>query len=104
MRRQQRAAGLAVAVMLLVSCAKSAVETPVVASADAAAQEAKTSDIVLTGTRIPAPVMAERADSLAMISPVGPPPPPPPPPAPGMYVQQNWSPPYHDVGRDKFTH
>jgi len=26
---------------------------------------------------------------------------PPPPPAPGMYPQ--WSPPYHDVGRDKFT-
>ena len=22
---------------------------------------------------------------------------------PGMYVRQEWSPPYHDVGRDKFT-
>ena len=28
----------------------------------------------------------------------------PPPPAPGMYVPQWASPPYHDQGRDKFTH
>ncbi|GAA3896567.1 VWA domain-containing protein [Sphingomonas limnosediminicola] len=102
MWRQQRATGLALAVMFLVSCAKSAVEAPVASPVDAA-QEAKSGEIVLTGTRVPPASVSQRADSLAMIAPP-PPPPPPPPMAPGMYVPQNWSPPYHDVGRDKFTH
>ncbi|HXC75114.1 MAG TPA: VWA domain-containing protein, partial [Sphingomicrobium sp.] len=50
------------------------------------------SDIAVTGSRVAGAVDAMNYESL---------PAPPPPPAPGMYPQ--WSPPYHDVGRDKFT-
>ena len=96
MRRHHRSIGLGMAVLLLVSCAKSAVDNKVSTSADSAA-EAKASNQVVTGVR------AER-DLADQIAPAVMAPPPPPPPAPGMYMQQAWTPPYHDVGRDKFSH
>ena len=94
---RDRSMGLAVAVLALISCSKSANQQTVAAPsevmpADAAAQ-AKSQDIVVSGTRM-------ARDELYQALPVAPP--PPPPPAPGMYP--TWSPPYHDVGRDKFSH
>jgi len=101
--RRHRSIGLGMAVLFLVSCAKSSVEDQV-ASASAPA-EAKTSEVIVTGSRMP---RANVADGYAPImSVVGPPvvaaAPPAPPPPPGMYVPPSWLPPYHDVGRDKFT-
>ena len=98
MWRSSRSMGLTLAALFLVSCAKSSVDTKVAstpepaAPSDAAAQ-AKAPNIVVTGTRM-------AADELYQSVP--PAPPPPPPAAPGMYPA--WSPPYHDVGRDKFSH
>src|SRR3954454_18308863 len=92
---RDRSMGLAVAVLALISCSKSANQQTVavpseVAPADVAAQ-AKSQDIVVSGTRVARDTLYESL-----------PPAPPPPPAPGMYP--TWSPPYHDVGRDKFSH
>ena len=92
-----RSIGLSLAVMFLVSCARSAVDEQV---ASTPAAQAKSSDAVVTGSRI---AVAEMEQSLPMRA-MAPPAPPPPPPAPGMYVPQWASPPYHDQGRDKFTH
>jgi Ca-activated chloride channel homolog len=94
MRRYYRSTGLALAVLFIVSCARSGADNQISSSADSAAA-AKASEIAVTGQRLAAPprVMMER--DMAMV------PPPPPPPAPGLTPQ--WSPPYHDQGRDKFT-
>ena len=94
---RDRSMGPAVAVLALISCSKSANQQSVAAPsevmpADVAAQ-AKSQDIVVSGSRV-------RRDALYESLP--PAPPPPPPPAPGMYP--TWSPAYHDVGRDKFSH
>jgi len=94
--RRNRSIGLALAVMLLASCAKSSVDSKV-ASTSESAELAKAQDVVVTGTVIPAQRM-NRDERFVMSAP-----PPPPPPAPGVSVPQSWSPPYHDVGRDKFT-
>jgi len=98
MRRRNRSMGLAVAAMLLVSCAKSAVDNKIETTTDSAA-EAKAQSIVVTGSRVNAP--ASERDVLPMVA--APPAPPPPPPAPGMYVPQSWSPladnvPAEDIG------
>ena len=104
MWRQHHTVGLSLAALLLVSCAKSGVDDKVAATSDSA-EQAKTESVVVTGTIIPAPALQRAApmDMMAM-GPPPPPPPPPPPAAPGMYVPQWASPPYHDQGRDKFTH
>ena len=86
-----RSVGSVLAVLCLVSCAKSDVREEVTSPPPAVAKTAE-SDIAVTGSRISGVVDAMNYESL---------PAPPPPPAPGMYPQ--WSPPYHDVGRDKFT-
>ena len=100
MRRHYRASGLAVAVLFVVSCAKTAVDNKVANAPEPATQAAKASgEIVVTGSILRQPQMAAR-DMGVMEAP---PAPPPPPPAPGMYVPQWASPPYHDQGRDKFT-
>jgi Ca-activated chloride channel family protein len=91
-----RSIGLTLAVMFLVSCARSAVDEQV---ASTPAAQAKSSDVLVTGSRIAA---AELDQNLPMR--MAPPAPPPPPPAPGMYVPQWASPPFHDQGRDRFTH
>jgi Ca-activated chloride channel family protein len=97
MRRHYRSIGLAAAVLLMDSCAKSAVDNKVATAPEPAAQ-VKASEIVVTGT------LMRQSDMAARIAPmVPPPPPPPPPPAPGMYVPKWAAPPYHDQGRDKFT-
>jgi len=100
MGRHTRSIGLGVAVLFMVSCAWSGVEdkvtsTPQVAAQAKASRDATASEIVVTGARL------GQSDSNGAIAPFAPPPPPPPPPAPGTYPQ--WSPPYHDQGRDKFT-
>ena len=86
-----RSVGSVLAVLCLVSCAKSDVREEVTSPPPAVAKSAE-SDIAVTGSRVAGAVDAMNYESL---------PAPPPPPAPGMYPQ--WSPPYHDVGRDKFT-
>jgi len=88
-----RSVGSVLAVLCLVSCAKSDVREEVTSPPPAVAKSAE-SDIAVTGSRVAGAVDAMNYESL-------PAPPPPPPSAPGMYPQ--WSPPYHDVGRDKFT-
>jgi Ca-activated chloride channel family protein len=97
MGRHYRSTGLVLAVLFVVSCAKSGVDNKVASTSDSAA-EAKGSDVVVTGSRIAAapPALRERDVEAG-------PPPPPPPPAPGLYASQQWAPPYHDIGRDKFT-
>jgi len=99
MPRSYLLAGTVLAAACLGACSKHTVEEGVVAS-PVVADAQKGRDIVVTGSRISNPNLNSlpRAefDSMAMA-----PPPPPPPPAPGMY--QQWAPPYHDVGRDKFT-
>jgi Ca-activated chloride channel family protein len=95
MRRQYRSVGLGMAILFLVSCAKSDVGNKVASPSDT---EAKASDAVVTGSRIAAPQIMTESLPMAMMAP-----PPPPPPAPGTYVPQWASPPYHDQGRDKFT-
>ena len=98
MPRSYLMAGTVLAAVCLGACSKHTVEQGVVAS-PVVAEAQKSRDIVVTGSRISNSNLSSlpRAefDSIAMS------PPPPPPPAPGMYPQ--WSPPYHDVGRDKFT-
>ena len=89
-----RSVGSVLAVLCLVSCAKSDVREEVTSPPTAVAKTAE-SDIAVTGSRVSGAVDAMNYESL-------PAPPPPPPSAPGMYPQ--WSPPYHDVGRDKYSH
>jgi Ca-activated chloride channel family protein len=89
--------GMSLAATLLASCAQNGeVEDRAAPPAAKVAYEAS-GDVVVTGTRISGRVAAE-ANLYAP-----PPPPPPPPPAPGMYMPQWASPPYHDQGRDKFA-
>ncbi|MFL6730179.1 MAG: vWA domain-containing protein [Sphingomicrobium sp.] len=102
-----RSVGPIFAAICLVSCAKPAIDEAVQSPSTPAAQKAD-SEVVITGTRIPMPTLtspspvtvmgraANEADRMSAMAP------PPPPPAPGMYAPQ-WAPPYHDVGRDKFT-
>ena len=84
-----RSVGPVLAALCLVSCAKSDVREEV-SSPPVAAQKAADSALVVTGSRVQS---ANEADAMNYL--------PAPPPAPRMYPQ--WSPPYHDVGRDKFT-
>jgi len=87
-----RSVGPILAAFCLISCAKSDVSGEVAPPAAPVAAQ-KADELVVTGSRI----AAQERDAMNYL----PAPPPPPPPAPGMY--QAWSPPYHDVGRDKFT-
>jgi len=86
-----RSVGPVLAALCLVSCAKSDVREEV-SSPPVAAQKTADSGLVVTGSRVRS---ANEVDAMSYL------PAPPPPPAPGMYPQ--WSPSYHDVGRDKFT-
>ncbi len=95
MWRQHRSIGLSLAVLFLISCARSGFDNKVAPPSDET--EAKASSIVVSGTRA-VPQMADEASPMDMVAPA-----PPPPSAPGMYMPPNWSPPYHDVGRDRFT-
>ena len=91
MWRHHRSIGLGVAVLLLVSCAKSSVDTKV---ASPPVPSAEASDVVVTGSRIAERQLDASNQALAVTGPAA-------PPAPGLYPQ--WSPPYYDQGRDKFT-
>src|SRR5206468_1386233 len=96
--------GLGLAVLFLVSCARPAIDNKVATTSDTATEApaaAKSSGVIVTGARVAAPPAVLYEPRAADMVAAGPPPPPPPPPAPGM--QSGWSPPYHDVGRDKFT-
>ncbi|HEX8840508.1 MAG TPA: VWA domain-containing protein [Sphingomicrobium sp.] len=96
--QRNRALALASVALFAAGCAKSTADNKIVTSpSPAVAAEAQ--DVVVTGSRI----AAQRMNPSAPVAMIAPPPPPPPPPAPGMYVPKNWSPPYHDEGRDKFT-
>ena len=97
MSRLYRPLGSVLAVLCLISCTRSAVDQGLSSPSDAV-QESAASGIVVTGTRVPPGAPAKRAaDALNYAMPA----PPPPPWAPGLYPQ--WTPPYHDQGRDKFT-
>jgi len=93
-----RPAGLAVAALLLASCAGRNVEESAAPPRQEPTAEAEADEIVLTGTRLK--VGNLQAQSEFKLGRVASPAPPPPAPmmAPG-YV----TPPYKDVGRDKFT-
>ncbi len=94
--RRYRSIGLGLAVLFLISCTKSGVDDGTASTSDnAAPAKAKTTEVVVTGSLGLRTQVAETDSMVAMALP------PPPPPAPGM--QSAWSPPYHDVGRDKFT-
>jgi len=100
MGSQHRSLTLALTAALLASCAGSNVDTKVASppepAAEPAAQEVSADSIVVTGGRVPAANMSKvgRAEMYTMS--------PPPPMAP-MISPGLWSPPYQDVGRDKFT-
>ena len=89
---QHRKLSVALGAALLASCAGSGVDTEVASPPQPVAEEVAADSIVVTGSRVQAPNMGKvsAVEMRAMA--------PPPPPAPGL-----WSPPYHDVGRDKFT-
>src|SRR5207237_10594502 len=89
--------GLSLAATLLASCAQNGEVGNRAAPPAAKTQDEASADVVVSGTRISGRVAAE--SSLYA-------PPPPPPPAmvaPGIYMPQAVSPPYHDQGRDKFA-
>jgi len=94
MLRIHRSLGSVLAALFVVSCSNSDVEEgagpPPITTADA---PKTTNELVVTGG-LAVRMEKRAADSLAYA-------PPPPPSAPGMY--QQWAPPYHDQGRDKFT-
>jgi Ca-activated chloride channel family protein len=99
MGSQHHIFGLALATLLLASCAGSSIDNKV-ASPPAEPEVQKAADagnIVVTGSR----VQRRNLESAMPVSVVAME--PPPPPAPGMVAPGYWSPPYHDVGRDKFT-
>jgi len=87
-----RSVGPILAALCLVSCGKSEVREEIAPSPQVPVAAQKAEGIVVSGSRI----AAGEADMMNYL-----PSPPPPPPAPGLY--QTWAPPYHDVGRDKFT-
>ena len=95
MWRQYRSLGLALVALSLVSCVRTGSDDKMSATGVSAAQAKSTDRLV---TQSPVEAQAERDSPMMVLAP-----PPPPPPAPGMYTRQAWSPPYHDVGRDKFT-
>ena len=108
MGSQVRSTGLALAGLLLASCAGSGIEDKVASPpAEPAVQEevaaADAADaIVVTGSAI----RRSELESRMPVSVVGTPPPAPPPPplAPGIAKQGYWPQPYYqDVGRDKFN-
>ena len=78
MWRQHRQIGLSLAVLFLVSCAKSGVDNKI--AQPSGETEAKASSIIVTGTRA-VPQMADEATPMDMVVQASPP--PPPPPAPG---------------------
>ena len=101
-----RTVGPIFAVICLASCGKAELREEVSAPPPpVAAQKSADSVAVITGTRIPMPNLTSASPVTVLNGAVSErdyrAPPPPPPPAPGMYP--TWAPPYHDVGRDKFT-
>ena len=92
-----RPVGLALGALLLASCAGRNVEESAAPPQQEPAAEAEASDMVVTGTRLKVGnLQAQSEFKLGRVA--APPPPPAPMMAPG-YV----TPPYKDVGRDKFT-
>ena len=93
-----RPLGLAMGALLLASCAGKDVETVAPTQEEPLAKQDSASDIVTTGSRIKVGNLeAESQFRLGVVAPA------PPPPAVAMRSPEIWSPPYHDVGRDKFT-
>jgi len=93
-----RPLGLAMGALLLASCAGKDVETVAPTQEEPLAKQDSASDIVTTGSRIKVGNLeAESQFRLGVVAPA------PPPPAVAMRSPGIWSPPYHDVGRDKFT-
>jgi Ca-activated chloride channel family protein len=97
-----RSIGPIFAAICLASCGKNDVREEISTPAPAPVAAQKSADVVITGQRIPRPnldsampvtVVGGSAYEMS-IAPAAPPP-------PGTMPQ--WSPPYHDQGRDKFT-
>ena len=89
---QFRLSSLALGALLLASCAGRGVDTTVAAQNEPTTEAAAADSMVVTGTRIARSELqaANPAELRAMA--------PPPMAPPGL-----WTPPYKDVGRDKFT-
>lgn len=92
--------GLSLAATLLASCAQNGEVENRAAPPAAKTQYEEAADVVVTGSLARSRVAAE-ANLYSMPAP--PPPPPPAMVAPGIYMPQMASPPYHDQGRDKFA-
>lgn len=91
-----RPLGVALGALFLASCAGRGVETTDAAQQQPAAENAA-NDMVVTGSRIK--VGNLEAEGQFRVGTL-----PSPPPAPAMQRAPGyWAPPYHDVGRDKFT-
>jgi Ca-activated chloride channel family protein len=78
----------------VISCTKPGIDQGL-SSPPATVAESAASDAVVTGTRVQASPAKRANEALSYAMPA-------PPPPPGLYVPQ-WAPPYHDVGRDRFT-
>jgi Ca-activated chloride channel family protein len=98
MGSQHHIFGLTLASLLLASCAGSSIDNKVASPpGEPKAQEAADAgNIVVTGSRVERRNLESAMPVVVAME-------PPPPPAPGMVAPGQWSPPYHDVGRDKFT-
>jgi Ca-activated chloride channel homolog len=98
MPRLYRPLASVLAVLFVIGCTTSATDERPSSSADKA-EEGAVSQIAVTGSRVPATEgsAAKRAADSRNFA-------PPAPPPPGLYSQVfPTAPPYHDVGRDRFT-
>jgi Ca-activated chloride channel family protein len=103
MGSQNRSFALSLAALFLAGCAGStldnkAASVPETANEPVAEEAADAGNIVVTGSRVRAPNLEMAVPATVIGSQAYA---PPPPPAPGL--APSWVPPYHDVGRDKFT-
>ena len=92
-----RPLSLAMGALLLASCAGKDVETAAPTQEEPMAEQDSAGDIVTTGSRLKVGNLeAESQFRLGVVAPA-------PPPPVAARSPEIWSPPYHDVGRDKFT-
>lgn len=94
-----RPLGVALGALLLASCSQAGVETADAPQQGAVAED-NSSDMIVTGSRVKVGNLEAEGQFRVGTLPAPPPPPPAMAYAPERQIQ---APPYHDVGRDKFT-
>jgi Ca-activated chloride channel family protein len=98
-----RPLSVALGAILLAACSAEGVETTPTAQQEPIAEDSKTNDMIVTGTRVRVGKVEAEGQLRIGTMPAPPPPPAPAMAAPARQMAGNWAPPYHDVGRDKFT-